>query len=127
MRREEIQPKSKQSVVLPSDLVEFLGYVRKMIEAKDELATIESDDLLQCERAYGGLIEEGGTQYGFTYFPEEETRYKWELELDITEITNIADGSKTDLVLWGCHNPNCRCMFSDPDDTCFYCDYADNS
>ncbi|PHS03054.1 MAG: hypothetical protein COA78_19195 [Blastopirellula sp.] len=126
MRRQEKQPKSKQAIALPSDLFDFMCYVHEMIETKDESATIESDDLLQCERAYAGLIEEGGVQYGFSYFPEKGIRHIWEFDLDVVDIANITEGSKTNLILWGCQDSNCRCMFSDPDDSCFHCDYVDD-
>jgi len=125
MRRKVIKTKSKQIVTIPDNLLEFFYDVHELIEAEDKSALMESDDLIQCEKAYGGLLEEGGIRYGFTYFPEKGTRQKWELELDVVDIANISEGSKSDLVLWGCLESNCRCLFSDPNDTCFYCDYID--
>lgn len=126
MRREQKHPKAKRGVQVPDDLVTFLCEVHALIQADDDAATIESDDLLQCEIAYGGLIETGGSQYGFTYFPEKGTRQKWQLELDAGEIANIAEGSITSFSLWGCQTEDCRCLFTDSDETCFYCDYVDD-
>ena len=62
MRREQKHPKAKQVVPMPDDLATFLREVHALIEADDDAATIESDDLLQCEIAYGGLIETGYRQ-----------------------------------------------------------------
>ncbi|MEW6212117.1 MAG: hypothetical protein AB1631_27420 [Acidobacteriota bacterium] len=96
-----------------------------MILAGDESATIPSDDLLQCESACGGLIEEGGCKYSFTYFPEEGIRHKWYFSFDITDIERIADGATTELSMWACADPQCHSKFMDRNDTCFYCDYID--
>lgn len=126
MRREQKNPKAKQVVLIPDDLATFLRDVYARIEADDDAATIESDDLLQCEIAYGGLIETGGNQYGFTYFPEKGTRQKWELALDTVDIANIAEGSITTLTLWGCQSEACHCLFADSEEACFYCDYVDD-
>ncbi len=49
---------------LPDDLLQFLRDVHQLIETRDERATTESDDLLRFDRAYGGLIEEAGNDYG---------------------------------------------------------------
>ncbi|MCA9016167.1 MAG: hypothetical protein KDA77_12615 [Planctomycetaceae bacterium] len=130
MRREQKRPKSQQTISIPNDFKEFMQFVHEMIETKDESALIESDDLLQSENAYGGLSQEGTQQYGFTYFPEafaveKGRRPKWELELDAVDIATICEGSKSTLTLWSCQNPDCQCLFSDPDDTCFYCDYVE--
>ncbi len=127
MRRKQKQDKLKQVVAIPADLFEFICHVHEMIETNDESAFIESDDLIQCEVAYSGLIEQGGIRYGFTYFPKQGIRQKWEFELDIVDIANISEEVTTTLVLWGCKDANCCSMFSDPEDTCFYCDYIDDA
>lgn len=52
---------------------------------RDEETLIESDDLLQADTIYGGLIEDDGSTFGFACFPEHAekgVRYKWEFELD---------------------------------------------
>lgn len=126
MRREQKQPKTRHRVEIPDDLAAFLRDVHELIETGDDSATIESDDLLQCETAYGGLIETGGNEYGFTYFPDKGVRHKWEFELDVIGIAEIAEGSQTTLTLWGCQSEDCRCMFSNPDELCFYCDYIED-
>jgi hypothetical protein len=126
MRREVPKPKIRSSEIIPADLVEFLRDVDRQIADGEQSAFIESDDLLQCECAYGGLVEEGGTDYGFTYFPDiEGTRNTWELILSRDMIRRIGHGSQSQLELWACPDPSCRCRFADPAETCFYCDYED--
>jgi hypothetical protein len=137
MRREYLsKPKAKETVPLPIDLREFLQEVHQLIEDGDEAAIYESDDMLQAESVYGGLTEEGGTCYGFTYFSERYTDIKpeeagewaeWELSLEKSEIAEIAAGEKFDLVLWACQVPLCRNKFSNPLGICFNHDRIGNS
>jgi len=126
MRRLEAKPKKHEIVRIPLDLQEFLSQVNNMILAKDESTTIQSDDLLQCERAYGGLDEEGGRMYSFTYFPEKGIRHKWHFSLDITDVERVADGATTELSMWACPDPECHSKSMDKNNTCFYCDYVDD-
>lgn len=126
MRTENIKPKISFEQVIPEDLLGFLREVHELITHNDELTTIESYDLLQTEFIYGGLIEEGTDLFGFTYFPEGNTRPKWEIELAASEIAAISAGEKRTLALWKCQNPNCRSFFSSKNGTCFDCDYIDD-
>jgi len=132
MRRKVPKPKVQQTVEIPLRLVEFLRYANEMIVEDDESATISSDDLIQIEEvrgyllAYGGLIEEGGSRFSFTYFAEpKQTRKKWEFELTIEQIAMIAAGQITELTLWACSAPDCGCKFQTRNDSCFYCDYEE--
>ena len=97
-----------------------------MIRNGDQAASIESDDLLQCECAYGGLLEEGTDRFAFTYFPGPGIENKWELELRTIEIEYIADGATEALDLWRCPAPGCNCRFTNRDDTCFLHDWVEN-
>ncbi len=124
-RQSRPKPKDRQKVPLPEDLVAFLGEVRTMIERGDEETTIQSDDLLQCERAYGGVTEEGGDYFSFTYFPDDSKRNKWHFTLHRSDIEMIADEALTEISLWACQTPGCGCKFHSKDETCFYCDYED--
>jgi len=105
--------------------VKFLAEVDRLITSGDELATTESDDLMQCECAYGGLCAEGGDRYVFTYFPEAGIRHKWIFNLSAAEVSAIAAGAKRQLELWFCKANECRSGFQSADDSCFYCDYVD--
>ena len=125
MREKRPRPKVKEQVRIPANLLEFLREVHELIEAQDEAATVESDDLLQCECAYGGLVQVGTDSYGFTYFPGDGVRDKWEVELRAIEIRYIADGATTELELWACSDSTCQSKFSDPADTCSICDWVE--
>ncbi len=96
-----------------------------MIVDGDETTLIESDDLLQCDSAYGGLLTEGGSEYSFTYFPEEGIRVKWEVVLQRGDIERVANGELKELTLWGCRDSGCGCKFYNENDTCFYCDWVE--
>jgi hypothetical protein len=126
MRIERIQPKINLEVVIPDDLLRFFREVDVLIKQNDDLVTIESDDLIQTEFVYGGLIKEGSDLFGFTYFPEENTRPKWGIELTASEIAEIASGKMQALNLWKCQNPDCGSHFSSANETCFDCDYIDD-
>ena len=126
MREERQIPKTAETVGIPQDLYSFLSDVHRMIEEGCEETTIESDDLLQCESAFGGLeVEETGV-YSFTYFPDEHgTRNKWEFALTKPEIARISNGELTELELWACRSSACGCKFSSKNGSCFYCDWVD--
>lgn len=132
MRREVPKQKQQETVKIPPRLFKFLRYANHLIVNEYDAATTQSDDLIQTEEfrgwlvGYGGLIEEGGSRFSFTYFSEpKQTDKKWELELTKEQIAGIASGRLTELTLWACTTPNCGCKFQKPEDTCFYCDYED--
>lgn len=126
MRTEQPKPKKLTQVDVPADLRVFLEEVAHLIEIHDEAAFIESDDLLQTECAYGGLIEDGTDEYGFTYFPRKGVRTSWELLLSASQIRDVADRSITKLELWACSDEDCGSMFSSADGRCGNCDYVDD-
>ena len=126
MRTCDPQPKSLERVSIPEDLLEFLKEMNQLIEQGAEEATIESDDLMQSATAYAGLVEEDGSEYGVTYFPnhkEKGVRDKWELRFEREEIYRIAKGEIEALELWSCTDESCECRFHDKTETCFYCDW----
>lgn len=89
---------SKELVPVPSDLREFLLEVHHRIEERDETATIPSDDLLQCERAYGGL-DDDSHRYSFVYFPGRGNHVRWEFKLLPSEIHEIGSGGSEKLTV----------------------------
>lgn len=127
MRTLRLLPKVKVSLRIPEEFALFMAEVHQLILVGDECAVYESDDLLQCESAYGGLLEEGGSKYGFTYFPEEGVRVKWEVLLEKEDIERVAKGELKALELWQCKDPACRCAFHDESGSCFYCDWVDGN
>jgi len=82
MREERRLSKKPETIEIPEGLSSFLADVHRMILEESEDATIESDDLLQCEFAYGGLEDAETGIYSFIYFPDERgTRNKWQVAL----------------------------------------------
>ena len=124
MRRRDPKPKDLRELSFPGHLIEFLGDVQTQIEIGAEAAQIESDDLFQYASAYGGLDEEGGDSYSFTFFPVKgEIRHKWEFSFTKKELGSIRAGALSSLQMWCCRAPGCHSAFRSPDDTCFYCDW----
>ena len=117
MRREERKRKERRQVRVPHDLQRFLVDVDRLMRAGDESTAVESDDLLQSECAYGGLAEEGSDFFGFTYLPEEGSRVKWELLLSSGEIAALASKETEQLSLWFCASAECRCAFTNAEET----------
>jgi len=122
MSTELPKPKRLTHVEAPPDLRQFLLEVAEKIAQGDEDTLIESDDLLQCDFAYGGLADEETGEYGFTYFPGKSRKTKWEILLLAKQIREVADGER-ELSLWACEDENCGSMFSLAEERCSQCDY----
>lgn len=115
--------KPKRSVVvdLPSAFTDFIRDVNRRIHDGDKAATtIQSDDLLQCERVYGGLYDIAGKRFGFRYFHSDDAT--WDFDLNAHQIAQIADGTLTALALWQCSNGKCDCRYATEDSYCMHCD-----
>ena len=125
MRTLQQKPKVLTQVEIPPDLRAFLKEVADLIEVGDELTTIESGDLLQCDYAYGGLCEEGTDEYGFTYFPRKGRKTTWDFVLSAAQISEVAADNITTLELWACTDDNCGSMFPNSSWSCS-CDYVDD-
>jgi len=126
MRTQDIKPKIAGEARFPQNVVQFLCEVHELIEQGDERVTTSSDDLIQAEFAYGGLLEDGGDLFSFIYFPQEGIQSTWELELSAADIAVIAKNQQGTLRLWGCCTPGCGNRFGTPDATCFDCDDIDD-
>lgn len=115
------KPKRSVTVELPSDFTSFMRDVIQRIADGDEAATtIESDDLLQCDRVYGGLYDVAGQRFGFRYFHADDAT--WDLDLDAQQIAQIANGTLTALNLWQCSGGKCDCLHAAKDSYCAHCD-----
>jgi hypothetical protein len=116
--------KNKVSVELPPAFVKFMRHVHQLIDAGAESATLESDDLLQCDCAYGGLYDASEGRFDFRYLPDEDSndRTTWDLDLDAQQIAAIAAGSTSHVDLWQCSSGNCKCFYEAEDAYCMYCD-----
>jgi hypothetical protein len=53
---------------------------------------------LQCERAYGGL-DDDGRRYSFVYFPERGSPVRWEFKLLPSQIDEIGSGGCEELTV----------------------------
>ncbi|MDQ3086981.1 MAG: hypothetical protein M3Q78_00110 [Acidobacteriota bacterium] len=92
MREEHRKPKIQEVVIIPNDLVLFLTDVHHEIVAGDEVALLESDDLLQYEEfdfAYGGLTNAKTGDYRFRYFTDDENGSTWDVDLSKSNIERI--------------------------------------
>jgi len=108
-------PLEPRATAIPPDLAAFLAGVSARIERGDAEAMIESDDLLQCDCAYGGRNDGNGDTWGFTYFPVPGEGHRWEIALTRNELRRIGDASLRQVALYFCSRPGCRSAF--PDDT----------
>lgn len=115
-------PKTPVRVELPPVLAEFLRHVAERIVAKDSSTTIESDDLLQCECAYGGLDYRAGDRFNFRFFPDEDSSATWNIQLDSLQIVDVAQGWLKSLDLWRCSGKACGCLYATEDSYCTHCD-----
>ena len=114
--------KTRVEVAIPEKFREFMKTVTHQIEVGDEKAIIESDDLLQCDFAYGGLYDAEQKLYGFRLFPELDDGADWDFSLQEANIRAIADGHLTSVSLWQCSNSKCKCLHASEDSYCPNCD-----
>ncbi len=126
VRTKRPRPKRFTEAAVPKELRAFLKNVTGLIAERDEATTIPSDDLLQSRRVYGGLIDGSADQYGFTFFPGEGTRRKWELQLSAAQIADVARREIQRFSLWACVDDSCGSMFWSEKETCFHCDWVDD-
>lgn len=112
---------------IPTALRLFLQDVAEQIRARSPSTRIPSDDLLQCDVAYGGLLDPNGTSFGFAYFHSADRSPSWYLTLESDQIQQIADGTITELMLWKCDLKRCPTRSTAPDFECTYCEFWENA
>jgi hypothetical protein len=117
------KPKRLVTLDLPRAFTEFMQHVDHLISIGDPRTTMESDDLLQCDRVYGGLYDRAGRRFGFRYFHGEKAT--WEFDLSAQEIADIASGRVTQVSLWQCSGGKCGCYYAAEDAYCPHCDSLD--
>jgi len=128
MRRRDPKPKDHRKVQVPDELRVSLREVFELIQqAKhDPDIVLDFDDAIQVGAVCGGRYGKKPRPYVLTYFPQGDTqRGRWYLTLHRTEIEDIGDGRTTEIRMYCCTSPECRCKFREADDTCFYCDYTE--
>jgi hypothetical protein len=117
-------PKSRVQEPLPGPLLDFLRDVHARIESGDERTRLPSDDLLQSEHAYGGLLRGTEQHYSFTYFPVVGGQATWGLRLTAEDIADLAWGGVEAVELWSCSNSTCGHRFPTAESTCTECDWV---
>jgi hypothetical protein len=80
-------------VPVPDELREFMADVYDRIQTRDDSAMQYSDDLLQCEKGYGGRVSK--KEFEFVWFASETER--WEFRLLADEIDEIGGGYRKEL------------------------------
>ena len=80
-------------VPVPDVLRDFMTDVAERIRTRDDSATMYSDDLLQCERGYGGRVTK--KEFEFVFFPNESERWTFRLLAD--EVDEIGSGHRNEL------------------------------
>src|SRR5262249_9568376 len=112
---------------IPGGFREFMAEVEQMIRTGADEVRIESDDLIQGDRVYGGLSDAASSVFKFTYFPSKGTRPKWQISLSSEQVAQIASDQLSTIDLFACADTSCGCRFSDPADTCFWCDWREDA
>ena len=128
-RQFQPKPMQRRKVPIPAELRDSLREVFELIQqAKhDPDIVLDYDDAIQVGAVCGGRCGKERRPYVLTYFPEGEGRRgHWYLTLHGTEIEDIGDGRMTELTLFCCTSPDCRCKFREDNETCFFCDYEED-
>jgi hypothetical protein len=129
MRRLQPCPKDRRKVRIPDELRNSLRQVQELIQAakRDRDISLGYGDAIQVGAVCGGRCGKKPRPYMFTYYPQDDTeRGRWFLTLDHCEIEDIGDGRMTEISMYCCTSPGCRCKFRESDKACFYCDYFDD-
>ncbi len=130
MRTQKPQPKDKNKVPIPDELRESMREAYELIEEADRDPDIPIDfgDAIQVGAICGGRIGSARRPFVFTYYPDGDTRHgRWFLTLHATEIEDIADGVMTEITMHCCTSSDCRSKFREETDTCFFCDYENDT
>lgn len=127
-RRLQVKAKDRRKVSIPAELRDSLHEVFELIQEarSDPDIVLGFDDAIQVGAVCGGRYGKKPRPYVLTYYPEGDTeKGRWFLTLHRTEIEDIGDGRMTDITMYCCTSPDCRCKFREADEHCFYCDYVD--
>jgi hypothetical protein len=128
VRRLEPKEKDRRKVPIPPELRESLAEVFELIrQAKhDPDIQLGYDDAIQVGAVCGGKYGKKLRPFVLTYYPAGDgDRGRWFLTLHRTEVEDIGDGRMTEIAMYCCTEPDCRCKFREADDHCFYCDYTE--
>jgi len=128
VRRLDAKEKDRRKVPIPAELRESLREAHELIQRAKHDPDIQlgCDDGIQIGAVCGGKFGKKLRPFVLTYFPGGDgERGRWYLTLHRTEIEDIGDGRMTEITMYCCTGPDCRCKFREADDHCFYCDYTE--
>ncbi|MEQ1827308.1 MAG: hypothetical protein ABL921_15230 [Pirellula sp.] len=113
--------------VFPAAFVDFMKIVDSKIEQRDPDTIIESDDLIQCEHTFGGLVDVAEQTYGFEFmegenFDSDGFSIAWHYLLNKRQIKEIARHELISLAMWRCSN-DCGRRANMPEWYCPQCDF----
>jgi hypothetical protein len=129
MGKAPLPPKERRLVPIPDDLRDNMREVYELVQRarRDPDVAIDYDDAIQVGGLCGGRTGERKRPFEFTYRPEgDEKRGRWYLTLHPLEIEDIADGRITEILMYCCTSPDCRCKFREADERCSFCDNVPN-
>jgi hypothetical protein len=129
MRRLQPKPKDRRKAPIPAELRDSLREVFELIQRakNDPDIVLNFDDAIQVGAICGGRYGKKPRSYVLTFRPKGDTeKGRWFLTLHRTEIEDIGDGCMTEITMYCCTSPDCRCKFREADERCFYCDYVDD-
>jgi hypothetical protein len=125
--RAQPRPKERRRVPVPAELRDSLRAAWDLIQQarRDPDIVLDYDDAIQVGAVCGGRTGKPPRPYVFTYYPDGDAeRGRWFLSLHRTEVEDIADGRLTEIAMYCCGSPECRCKFRDVGENCHYCDYV---
>lgn len=125
-----LKPRSKErrKVQIPHELRDSLHEVFELVrEAKrDPDIRLNYGEAIQVGAVCGGKYGKKQRPFVLTYYPEaDRDRGRWFLTLHRTEIEDISDGRTTEITMYCCISPDCKCKFREQDDHCFHCDFVE--
>lgn len=129
VRRFLPKPKERRKVPIPPELRDSLREVFELIQQarKDADIVLDYDDAIQVGAVCGGRYGKKTRPYVLTFYAEGQSdRGRWYLTLHRLEIEDIGDGRMSEITMFCCTSPDCRCKFREEDESCFFCDYEDD-
>ncbi|MCA9191347.1 MAG: hypothetical protein KDB03_06290 [Planctomycetales bacterium] len=131
-----IRDKTRVVEILPRSFVEFMQLVDQKIDRNDPDTMIESDDLIQCAHAFGGLVDAAEGVYGFEFVQEQDEdlneeyegfssdrlTVSWHYLLTREQIRAIGRIEQTTIPMWRC-SKDCGRRATSEDWYCPECDF----
>jgi hypothetical protein len=126
MLRLQPKPKVRHRVKLPSDLIDAMREVQRVIDEarRDPHVCIDYGDAIQVGPLCGGRSQKRRpSRFEFLYRPPGEHDARWHLKFFDFDIEDIAGGHVNEMTLYCCTSPNCGFKANTADDHCG-CDYV---